>query len=71
MKKVIASLATVAVALVSVQAYAQSSDAAAAPTAASSAKKKHHIKQLKTHGKHAGTSAAASAAGTNDKGTAN
>ncbi|NKJ48734.1 hypothetical protein CIC12_18715 [Burkholderia sp. SG-MS1] len=70
MKKVIVSLAAASIALVSVQAFAQASDAAA-PAAAASAPKKHHSKQLKTHGKRAPVSAAASAAGTNDKGTQN
>jgi hypothetical protein len=70
MKKVIISLAAASIALVSVQAFAQASDAAA-PAAAASAPKKHHSKKLKTHGKRAGVSAAASAAGTNDKGTQN
>ncbi|MFM0722662.1 hypothetical protein PQQ53_03065 [Paraburkholderia strydomiana] len=70
MKKVIVSLAAASIALVSVQAFAQASDAAA-PAAATSAPKKHHSKQLKTHGKRAPVSAAASAAGTNDKGTPN
>ncbi|HZZ13288.1 MAG TPA: hypothetical protein VFE79_21590 [Paraburkholderia sp.] len=68
MKKVIASLAAASIALVSVQAFAQASDAAmAAPASAT----KHHSKTLKTHGKKAPVSAAASAAGTNDKGTPN
>jgi hypothetical protein len=66
MKKIIASLATVAIALVSVQAFAQASDAAA-PAAAASTPKKHH-KQLKHHGKRAKVQEAASAAGTADKG---
>jgi hypothetical protein len=70
MKKVIISLAAAAIGLVSVQAFAQASDAAA-PAAAASAPKKHHIKKLKTHGKGASVSSAASAAGTNDKGTQN
>src|SRR5262249_28783530 len=69
MKKIIASLVTAAVALVSVQAFAQASDAA--PAAASTAKPKHPHKQLKTHGKRANVSSAASAAGTNDKGQPN
>ncbi|CAD6538710.1 hypothetical protein [Paraburkholderia metrosideri] len=69
MKKVIISLAAASIALVSVQAFAQASDAA--PAAAASAPAKHHSKKLKTHGKRAGVSAAASAAGTNDKGTQN
>jgi len=69
MKKIIASLVTASLALVSVQAFAQASDAA--PAAASAAKPKHAHKQLKTHGKRAGVSSAASAAGTNDKGTQN
>jgi hypothetical protein len=69
MKKVIISLAAASIALVSVQAFAQASDAA--PAAAASAPKKHHIKKLKTHGKRAPVAAAASAAGTNDKGTQN
>ena len=68
MKKVIVSLAAASIALVSVQAFAQASEAA---PAAASAPKKHHIKQLKTHGKKAHVSAEASAAGTNDKGTQN
>ncbi|WP_133649522.1 hypothetical protein [Paraburkholderia flava] len=68
MKKIIASLATVAFALVSVQAFAQASDAAA-PAAAASTPKKHH-KQLKHHGKRAKVQDAASAAGTADKGAA-
>jgi hypothetical protein len=68
MKKVIVSLAAASIALVSVQAFAQASDAAA--PAAAAAPKKHH-KQLKTHGKRAPVAAAASAAGTNDKGTQN
>ncbi|HZZ01838.1 hypothetical protein [Paraburkholderia sp.] len=70
MKKFIVSLAAASIALVSVQAFAQASDAAA-PAAAASASKKHHSKKLKTHGKRAPVSSAASAAGTNDKGTAN
>ncbi|MFP3567151.1 hypothetical protein [Paraburkholderia sp. SIMBA_030] len=70
MKKVIISLAAASIALVSVQAFAQASDAAPAMAAPASATK-HHTKKLKTHGKHASVSAAASAAGTNDKGTAN
>jgi hypothetical protein len=69
MKKVLISLAAASIALVSVQAFAQASDAAA-PAAAAPAKH-HHSKKLKTHGKRAGVSAAASAAGTNDKGTQN
>jgi hypothetical protein len=69
MKKVIISLAAASIALVSVQAFAQASDAAA-PAAAASATK-HHSKTLKTHGKRAPVAAAASAAGTNDKGTQN
>jgi hypothetical protein len=69
MKKVIISLAAASITLVSVQAFAQASDAAA-PEAAASAPK-HHIKKLKTHGKRAPVAAAASAAGTNDKGTQN
>ncbi|MDE1181159.1 hypothetical protein [Paraburkholderia sp.] len=69
MKKVIASLAAVSFVLVSAQAFAQASDAMA-PAAAASAPK-HHSKKLKTHGKRAPVSAAASAAGTNDKGTPN
>lgn len=68
MKKVIVSLAAASIALVSVQAFAQASDAAA--PAAAAAPKKHH-KQLKTHGKRAPVAAAASAAGTNDKGAQN
>jgi hypothetical protein len=68
MKKIIASLVTAAVALVSVQAFAQASGATA-PAATAKAKKPH--KQLKTHGKRSGVSAAASAAGTNDKGAPN
>ncbi|MBN3804730.1 hypothetical protein GXB81_16985 [Paraburkholderia sp. Ac-20336] len=71
MKKVIVSLAAASIALVSVQAFAQASDAAAAPAAAAPAPKKHHIKKLKTHGKRAPVAAAASAAGTNDKGATN
>jgi hypothetical protein len=67
MKKVTISLATVVLALVSVQAFAQASDAAA-PAAASATK---HHKKLKTHGKRAKVSQAASAAGTNDKGGQN
>ncbi|HEX7934642.1 MAG TPA: hypothetical protein VF573_16400 [Paraburkholderia sp.] len=70
MKKVIVSLAAASFALVSAQAFAQASDTTA-PAAAASAPKKHHIKKLKTHGKRAGVSSAASAAGTNDKGTTN
>ncbi|MFC0402695.1 hypothetical protein [Paraburkholderia rhizosphaerae] len=69
MKKIIASLVTAAVAMVSVQAFAQASDAA--PAAASAAKPRHAHKQLKTHGKRANVSTAASAAGTNDKGQPN
>jgi hypothetical protein len=69
MKKVIVSLAAASIALISVQAFAQASDAAA-PAAAASAPK-HHVKKLKTHGKRAPVAAAASAAGTNDKGTQN
>jgi hypothetical protein len=68
MKKIIASLVTASLALVSVQAFAQASDAAAP---AAMAKPKHTHKQLKTHGKRAGVSTAASAAGTNDKGAQN
>ena len=68
MKKIIASLVTASLALVSVQAFAQASDAAPAESAA---KPKHAHKQLKTHGKRAGVASAASAAGTNDKGTQN
>jgi len=71
MKKVIVSLAAASFALVSVQAFAQASDAAAPAAAASAPKKHHHVKQLKTHGKRAPVAAAASAAGTNDKGTTN
>ncbi|HEY2022755.1 hypothetical protein [Paraburkholderia sp.] len=71
MKKVIVSLAAASFALVSVQAFAQASDSTAAATAASAPKKHHHVKQLKTHGKRAPVSSAASAAGTNDKGTTN
>ncbi|RFU43737.1 hypothetical protein [Paraburkholderia sp. DHOC27] len=67
MKKVTASLTIAALALVSAQAFAQAS-AADAPAAVSSTK---HHKQLKTHGKRANVSAAASAAGTNDKGSPN
>jgi hypothetical protein len=67
MKKIIAALVAASFALVSVQAFAQASDAA--PAAPAKAKKPH--KQLKTHGKRAGVSAAASAAGTNDKGAPN
>ncbi|CAG4906378.1 hypothetical protein [Paraburkholderia saeva] len=63
MKKIIASLVAASFALVSFQAFAQD---ASAPAAASAAKPKH--KQLKTHGKKAHVSEAASAAGTNDKG---
>ena len=70
MKKVIASLATVAFALVSTQAFAQASNAAA-PAAASAAKPAKQHKKLKTHGKRANVSEAASAAGTNDKGSPN
>ncbi|MEZ0605164.1 hypothetical protein ACAX43_23810 [Paraburkholderia sp. IW21] len=70
MKKLIVSLAAASFALVSVQAFAQASDAAA-PAAAASTPKKHHIKKLKTHGKRAPVSSAASASGTNDKGTTN
>jgi hypothetical protein len=43
----------------------------AAPAAASTAKPAKHHKKLKTHGKRAAVSEAASAAGTNDKGTPN
>jgi hypothetical protein len=68
MKKIIVSLVTAAFALVSVQAFAQASGAAPAPA---SATKKHTHKQLKTHGKRANVSTAASAAGTNDKGQPN
>ncbi|WP_144143611.1 hypothetical protein [Paraburkholderia sp. BCC1884] len=68
MKKFIVSLAAASIALVSVQAFAQASDAAA-PAAAATTKKSH--KKLKTHGKRAPVSSAASAAGTNDKGTPN
>ncbi|MGH8777908.1 hypothetical protein [Paraburkholderia sp.] len=69
MKKIIASLATVAIALVSVQAFAQASDTAAPAAAASMPKKHHKIKTLKHHGKRAKVQEAASAAGTADKGT--
>lgn len=73
MKKIIASLVTASVALISVQAFAQASAAApAAPAAASApvkAKKAH--KQLKHHGKRAAVEQAASAAGTADKGQQN
>ena len=68
MQKVIVSLATVAFALVSVQAFAQASDAAA-PASAAKPAKQH--RKLKTHGKRANVSEAASAAGTNDKGSPN
>lgn len=70
MKKIIASLATVAIALVSVQAFAQASDAAAPAAAASTPTPKKHHKQLKHHGKRAKVQEAASAAGTADKGAA-
>ncbi|WJF90517.1 hypothetical protein QS306_02200 [Paraburkholderia bonniea] len=68
MQKIIASLITTIVALGSIQAFAQASDAAAPAAAASAAKPKHSHKHLKTHGKRASVSEAASAAGTNDKG---
>jgi hypothetical protein len=68
MQKVIVSLATVVFALVSVQAFAQASDAAA-PASAAKPAKQH--RKLKTHGKRANVSEAASAAGTNDKGSPN
>jgi Ni/Co efflux regulator RcnB len=68
MKKIIASLVAASFALVSFQAFAQD---ASAPAATSAAKPKHTHKQLKTHGKKAHVSEAASAAGTNDKGTQN
>ncbi|WP_118181988.1 hypothetical protein [Paraburkholderia phosphatilytica] len=71
MKKIIASLVTAAVALVSVQAFAQSSDAAAAAPASATKKAHHTHKKLKTHGKRAGVSSAASAAGTSDNGSQN
>ncbi|HVE08056.1 MAG TPA: hypothetical protein VNE00_12455 [Paraburkholderia sp.] len=68
MKKIIAALVAASFALLSAQAFAQGSDAAA-PAATAKPKKQH--KQLKTHGKRAGVSTAASAAGTNDKGAPN
>lgn len=66
MKKIIASLIAASFALVSFQAFAQD---ASAPAAATAAKPAHKHKQLKTHGKRAKVSEAASAAGTSDKGT--
>lgn len=64
MKKLIASLIAASFALVSFQAFAQDASAPAAPAA----KPAHKHKQLKTHGKRAKVSEAASAAGTADKG---
>jgi hypothetical protein len=68
MKKIIASLVTASVALISVQAFAQDASGAAPATAASAPAKKHH-KVLKHHGKRAKVQEAASAAGTNANGT--
>ncbi|WP_042301989.1 hypothetical protein [Paraburkholderia kururiensis] len=65
MKKIIASLVTASVALISVQAFAQDASGA---MAASAPAKKHH-KVLKHHGKRAKVQEAASAAGTNANGT--
>ncbi|WP_153099182.1 hypothetical protein [Paraburkholderia hayleyella] len=67
MKKSIVPLITAVLALGSVQVFAQASGTVA-PAAASAAKPAHHYKHLKTHGKRASVSEAASAAGTNDKG---
>ncbi|WP_322016103.1 hypothetical protein [Paraburkholderia sp. J12] len=69
MKKILASLVTASVALISVQAFAQ--DASAPAAASAPAKAKKHHKQLKQHGKRAPVSQAASAAGTADKGQQN
>ncbi|MDR6501660.1 hypothetical protein J2785_004837 [Burkholderia ambifaria] len=79
MKKTLASIMTAAFALASVSAFAQ--ETASAPVGdamapASAPMKKDHSKpkhQLKTHGSAKGKAkaAAASAAGTNDKGTQN
>ncbi|MCW0134252.1 hypothetical protein OIV41_32885, partial [Burkholderia pseudomallei] len=77
MKKTLASIMTAAFALASVSAFAQASaPAAEAPAAASAPMKKDHTKpkhQLKQHGSAKGKAkaAAASAAGTDDKGTQN
>ncbi|RQH05973.1 hypothetical protein [Paraburkholderia dinghuensis] len=72
MKKMIASLVTASVALISVQAFAQATEAApASPAAAAPAKAKKEHKQLKHHGKRAAVEEAASAAGTADKGQPN
>jgi hypothetical protein len=72
MKKIIASLVTASVALISVQAFAQDAASGAAPAAASApAKAKKQHKQLKQHGKRAHVEQAASAAGTADKGQQN
>jgi len=70
MKKIIASLVTASVALISVHAFAQASEAAPA-AAASPAKVKKAHKQLKHHGKRTAVEQAASAAGTADKGQPN
>jgi hypothetical protein len=69
MKKILASLVTASIALISVQAFAQ--DASAPAAASAPAKAKKHHKQLKQHGKRAPVSQAASSAGTNDKGQQN
>lgn len=69
MKKILASLVTASVALISVHAFAQ--DASAPVAASAPAKAKKHHKQLKQHGKRAPVEQAASAAGTNDKGQPN
>jgi hypothetical protein len=80
MKKIIASLVTASVALISVQAFAQASAAAPAAAAASApaataasapAKVKKAHKKLKHHGKRAAVEEAASAAGTAGKGQQN
>nr|WP_232444077.1 hypothetical protein [Burkholderia ubonensis] len=77
MKKTLASIMTAAFALASVSAFAQASaPAAEAPAAASAPMKKDHTKpkhQLKQHGSAKGKAkaAAASAAGTDDKGMQN
>lgn len=73
MNKILASLIAASVALISVQAMAQdaSGAAATAPAASAPAKAKKSHKKLKHHGKRAAVSDAASAAGTNDKGTQN
>jgi hypothetical protein len=70
MKKILAPLVTASIALISVQAFAQASEATPAAAAAPAKVEKAH-KQLKHHGKRAAVEEAASAAGTADKGQQN